>query len=63
LDQSNLLPPLNKIRDYSIGIVIKVGEYLYNEQLSAVRIPLGKIFEHFFKENLFNPVAEYPEQY
>jgi hypothetical protein len=38
LNQSNFLPPLNKIRDYSIEIAIKVDEYLYNEQLAAERI-------------------------
>nr|AGM32511.1 malate dehydrogenase [Coptotermes formosanus] len=63
LDHSNLLPPLNKTRDYSIDVAIAVAKYLYAEQLATVKIPEGKTLETFMKENLFWPPKEYTEHY
>lgn len=63
LDHSNLLPPLEKIRDYAIGEAVKVAEYLYKEELATVKIPGGETIESFLKSELFWPTKEYSQSY
>jgi malate dehydrogenase (oxaloacetate-decarboxylating)/malate dehydrogenase (oxaloacetate-decarboxylating)(NADP+) len=62
-DQHNLLPPLDKIRDYSFGIALKVAEYLIKEELATELPPKGVSLEAWMKPQLFNPTADYDKVY
>ena len=59
----NLLPPLDKIRDYSFGIAVKVAEYLIKEELATVVPPKGQSLEEWLRPQLFDPQAEYEQVY
>ena len=61
--EHNLLPPLDKIRDYSFGIALKVAEYLIKEELATALPPKGVSLEQWMKPQLFNPTAEYDKIY
>ena len=63
LEQHNLLPPLDKIRDYSLGIALKVAQYLIKEELATALPPKGVSLESWMKEQLFNPTADYEQVY
>ena len=62
-DEHNLLPPLDKIRDYSFGIALKVAEYLIKEELATAVPPKGVSLEEWMKPQLFNPTADYEQVY
>jgi malate dehydrogenase (oxaloacetate-decarboxylating)/malate dehydrogenase (oxaloacetate-decarboxylating)(NADP+) len=61
--EHNLLPPLNKIREYSFGIALKVAEYLVKEELATCVPPKGTSLEQWMKEQLFTPTANYEPVY
>jgi len=63
LEMSNLLPPLDKIREYSFGIAIKVAQYLIKEELATVLPPKNVSLESWMKEQLFLPDGKYAQQY
>ncbi|KAK8872104.1 NAD-dependent malic enzyme, mitochondrial [Tritrichomonas musculus] len=63
LEQSSLLPPLNRIRDYSFPISVAVAKYLYDNDLAKEPIPSGQTLEQFLKERQFCPPSEYEHVY
>ena len=63
LEMSNLLPPLDKIREYSFGIAIKVAEYLIKNDLATALPPKDQTLESWMKAQLFNPDGTYANQY
>nr|AAA87407.1 AP65-2 adhesin [Trichomonas vaginalis]AAA92714.1 hydrogenosomal malic enzyme subunit A proprotein [Trichomonas vaginalis]prf//2210351A malate dehydrogenase:SUBUNIT=A [Trichomonas vaginalis] len=62
-DMGNLLPPLNKIRDYSFGIALDVAKYLIKNELATAVPPKGTELKDWLKAQLFDPQAEYEQLY
>jgi malate dehydrogenase (oxaloacetate-decarboxylating)/malate dehydrogenase (oxaloacetate-decarboxylating)(NADP+) len=63
LDQSSLLPPLNKIRDYAFDISLAVAKFLQEEGLATVQLAPGVSLEDYLKSEQFNPGNTYPSLY
>jgi malate dehydrogenase (oxaloacetate-decarboxylating)/malate dehydrogenase (oxaloacetate-decarboxylating)(NADP+) len=63
LDQSSLLPPLGKIRDYAYDIALAVAKYLYEEKLATYALPPGVTIEEHLRKEQFNPGPVYPSLY
>ncbi|OHT04629.1 adhesin AP65-1 precursor [Tritrichomonas foetus] len=62
LEQSSLLPPLAKIREYALPISVAVAQYLYDNDLATVPIPQGKTLQEFIQSEQFYP-GSYPAAY
>lgn len=63
LDQSSLLPPLSKIRDYSFPISVAVAQYLYDNELATEQIPANQTLEQFLRTKQFEPPSHYEPVY
>jgi malate dehydrogenase (oxaloacetate-decarboxylating)/malate dehydrogenase (oxaloacetate-decarboxylating)(NADP+) len=63
LEQSSLLPPLSKIRDYSFDIALDVSKYLISEGLATVTLPPGVTLEQHLRTEQFNPSGQYEPVY
>jgi hypothetical protein len=49
LDQSSLLTPLAKIRDYAYDISLAVAKFLIAEGHAALKLPADILFEDYLK--------------
>ncbi|OHT00550.1 adhesin AP65-1 precursor [Tritrichomonas foetus] len=63
LEQSSLLPPLAKIREYALPVAVAVAQYLYDNELATVPVPQGMTLEQFIKSEQFTPSATYEPVY
>jgi malate dehydrogenase (oxaloacetate-decarboxylating)/malate dehydrogenase (oxaloacetate-decarboxylating)(NADP+) len=63
LDQSSLLPPLAKIRDYSFDIALATAKFLVAEGLTTLKLPPGVTLEDHLRSEQFNPSNVYPALY
>jgi len=59
LEMSNLLPPLEKIREYSFGISVKVADFLIKENLATSLPEKGQSLEEWMRSQLFSPQGHY----
>jgi malate dehydrogenase (oxaloacetate-decarboxylating)/malate dehydrogenase (oxaloacetate-decarboxylating)(NADP+) len=63
LDQSSLLPPLAKIRDYAYDISLAVAKFLIAEGHAALELPAGISLEDYLKSEQFTPANSYEPYY
>jgi len=63
LNQSSLLPPLGKIRDYAFDIAVDVSKYLIDEGLATFKLPAGVTLEEYLRSEQFDPSDKYEAVY